>query len=644
MDGLERPSYGESGLERPSTEEDARGVLARAFGQTVVQLQALAGNPVAFTAAHPSSDQRDTVVAADFAEEPVGLAAAEIAMHLLEAALEDKPYCLDDDLRRLRQFVEKQLLPASTEVVYEAARARGIPAARLSPEYGRYLRLGQGSKQHRCRASEPDSISAVARMASTDKHLAKQILAAAGVPVPEGRLVSTAEEAWAAACAGRARGRQAARRRPGHRRVARPAYAGAGRDRISRGPRAQRRSAGRAVSPGLEHRVLVVADRVVAVSRIEPPHVIGDGVSTIAELAAKVNQDPRRGDDESDAPLRRLKLDDVGLAVLAAQGRTPASVPGAGERVLLRRNPPYLMHGGRLSDLTDHIHPSVAAHAVAAAEALQLRVAGLDVVVPDIGRPLEEQGGVVVEINVSPGLWLHIAPWADSPRPVGEAIVASMFPPGEDGRIPVVAVVGGDSDTAVNSGEPRARPAATRLADLLAAAGRRAGIAGEEAITVGPRRWTPLAGTPQERAALVMQNPTVDVAILETSPRELLDAGFGNDRCDVAVVLEREAGDFLWALRDGAVARGRVRAARRAGRGRHRAVVAGGTDHPRRRSGRSSTRSVHLAAGGRAVVADGDTIVLAQGAAPPVVLGKRPRGIADGELPALLAALAAAWR
>ena len=505
-------------------------------------------------------------------------------------------------------------------------------------------------------------------MASTDKHLAKQILAAAGVPVPEGRLVSTAEEAWAAACA------------LGVPVAVKPQDADLAigvsldlrtQEQVQTAFHAAHEHSDEVIverfAPGLEHRVLVVADRVVAVSRIEPPHVIGDGVSTIAELAAKVNRDPRRGDDESDAPLRRLKLDDAGLAVLAAQGRSPASVPGTGERVLLRRNPPYLMHGGRLSDLTDRIHPSVAAHAVAAAEALQLRVAGLDVVVHDIGRPLEEQGGVVVEINVSPGLWLHIAPWADSPRPVGEAIVASMFPPDEDGRIPVVAMVGGDSDTAVNSGEPLGEPrasarglsasgaetipgltpgarlAATHLAALLAAAGHRAGIAGEEAIVVGTRRWTPPAGTPQERAALVMQNPTVDVAILETSPRELLDSGFGNDRCDVAVVLERTLDDFAHALRHALSPTGVfVLPAEQEGAGIELSLpaaqvmlTAGRADHPR--------VAAHRAAGGRAVVADGDTIVLAQGAAPPIVLGKRPRGLAAGDLPALLAALAAAW-
>src|SRR5207248_7458813 len=134
-------------------------------------------------------------------------------------------------------------------------------------------------------------------------------------------------------------------------------------------------------------------------------------------------------------------------------------------------------------------------HAVAAARTVQLSVAGLDVVAVDISKPLEEQGGVVVEINTSPGLWLHLPPWTASPRPIGEAIVASMFPPGEDGRIPVVAIVGDATGTARK-----------HLTALLTSAGHRVGIAGEAEIMVGERRWAPQARSPQERAGVLMQN------------------------------------------------------------------------------------------------------------------------------------------
>jgi cyanophycin synthetase len=614
---------------------------ARAFAWAGLQLQNLAGTPVSFTAVRPSSQPGRFLAAVEFAEEPVGRAAVETAARLLRSAREGKALSLEEDLRRLKDLEYQCRPPASTATIYNAARARGIPVSRLIPEYRRPLRLGQGSKQHRCVASEPDTVSAVARYASTDKHLAKHLLRCAGVPVPEGRLVSSAEQAWAAASE---LGLPVAVKP-----VDQDLGTGVSLDLHSR---EQVEDAFRAASehshqilverfaPGIEHRVLVVGDRVVAVSKIDPPLVVGDGVSSIAELVEKVNRDPRRGDEGSGAPKGKLKLDDVAVAVLAGQGCTPASIPRAGERILVRRNPPYIVNGGNLVDLTDQIHPSTAAHAVAAAGALQIPVAGLDVVAADITRPLEEQGGVVVEINVSPGLWLHLAPWADSPRPVGDAIVASLFPPGSDGRIPVAAIVG---DATAAAGK--------HLAALLAVAGLRAGCAGEAEITLGNRTWPARSTSPQERAGLVLQNPTVDVALLQTGPAELLRAGFGNDHCDVAILLgpagaaaavdaDAQPGDVVAALRHALVPQGvLVLEAEAEAAGiestfqAEQFFLVAGRDSPAVRG--------HLGAGGRALVVQGDALVLARGTEPPTALGKCPGSVTEPEVPGFLAALAA---
>jgi cyanophycin synthetase len=379
------------------------------------------------------------------------------------------------------------------------------------------------------------------------------------------------------------------------------------------------------------------------VARIEPPHVTGDGLSSVAELVDRVNQDPRRGDEGSGAPLYKLKIDDLAREVLAGQGWAPGSVPPAGKRILLRRNPPYIKNGGNLIDLTDCIHPSTAAHAVAAAQAVQLPVAGLDVVAADISKPLEDQGGVVVEINTSPGLWLHLAPWADSPRPVGQAIVDALFPPGHDGRIPVVALVGD------------ATGAATRhLTALLTQAGLRVGSADPAEITVGQRRWAPQTRAPQERAGLLFQNPAVDVALLKTTPGELVRAGFASDRCDVAVLLDTRApededsddvgpgfGEFLQALRHALAPEAvLVSAAGAASSGTalglppaRTCLVAGPADLGRLRD--------HQAAGGRALLVQTDGTALVQEAEVIASLGKFPRSMPEREIPELLAALAA---
>jgi cyanophycin synthetase len=333
---------------------------------------------------------------------------------------------------------------------------------------------------------------------------------------------------------------------------------------------------------------------------------------------AKVNQDQRRGDEGSGAPLSKLKIDDVAHAVLAAQGYTLASVPPAGQRVLVRRNPPYFKNGGNLVDLTDLIHSSTAAHAIAAAQALQLRVAGLDVVALDIGKPLEEQGGVIVEINAGPGLWLHLAPWADSPRPVGEDIVAAMFPTGSDGRIPVAAIIGDGTGNAKK-----------HLKALLTRASLRVGVASDQHITVGERQWAPQVKTPQERAALLMQNPTVDVALLETSLRELLRAGFGNDRCDVAIVLDTQAAEEATAEVTDPEPDEFMQAVR------HTLGEKGVLVRP---AERETTR---IEAGGRTLLVREGTVFLTHTTEAPQPLGPHPAQVSARELPGLLAALAA---
>ena len=82
-----------------------------------------------------------------------------------------------------------------------------------------------------------------------------------------------------------------------------------------------------------------------------------------------------------------------------------------------------------------------------AARAVGLDIAGVDVVAVDIGRPLEEQGGAVVEVNAGPGLRMHLEPSAGKPRPVGEAIVDLLFPEGQTAASRVAAVTGVNGKT-----------------------------------------------------------------------------------------------------------------------------------------------------------------------------------------------------
>ena len=197
-------------------------------------------------------------------------------------------------------------------------------------------------------------------------------------------------------------------------------------------------------APGAEHRLLVVDGRVIAASRGEPAVIVGDGARNVAQLIdEQLNSDPRRGEDCSSL-LYTIELDAVTTLALEQQGYRADSVPLHGTRILVKRN------GNVDTDVTELIHPEVAARAIEAARVVGLDIAGLDIVAEDIGRPLEDQGGAIVEVNAGPGLQMHVQPADGKPRPVGEAIINTMFPSGETGRIPLVAVTGttGNSETA----------------------------------------------------------------------------------------------------------------------------------------------------------------------------------------------------
>jgi len=289
--------------------------------------------------------------------------------------------------------------------------------------------------------------------------------------------------------------------------------------------------------PGDDFRVLVIGDRVVAASRREPAHVIGNGRSTVTELITETNKDPRRSDGHSTS-LSWIKLDAVARVILAEQGFNPESVPPAGVQVLIRRNG-NLSTGGTATDVTDEVHPDVAAKAVEAARVIGLDIAGIDVVAVDIGRPMSEQGAAVVEVNAGPGLRMHLDPSEGKPRPVGEAIVDLMFKPGEDGRIPIVAVTGGDGKLT----------SSRLLAHLLRGAGKRVGLACADGLSVEGRRIETRDYVGSQSVRSLLLHSVVEVAVLETSPTGILREGLGFDHCTVAVVTNIGAEELACATR-----------------------------------------------------------------------------------------------
>ena len=506
--------------------------MAKLVAQTMIELQQQAGCTVKFARVAETKNPGYCKIAVQYCEEPVGRMALQAAVELVQSAIEGTSFDVNSRIGTIRSLDQQIRLGPSTGSIVRAALARGIPARRLNDRS--LVQLGYGCKQHRILAAETDRTSAVAESIVQDKELTKQLLDAVGVPVPKGRPVSSAEDAWAAA------------QEIGVPVVIKPQDGNQGRGvACNLNTREQVFAAYASAAEegdeiicekfahGADYRLLVIGYKLVAASRREPPQVIGDGRHTITQLVEEANKDPRRGEDHATS-LSKLRLDEIAKGVLTEQGLTIDSIPAAGQLVLIRRNA-NLSTGGSATDVTDLVHPEVAARVIDGVRMVGLDIAGVDVVCQDISRPLEQQGGIIVEINAAPGLRMHLEPSAGKGRPVGEAIVDTMFGEDNNGRIPIVAMTGTNGKTTT-----------TRLiSHILRCTGKRVGMTCTDGVYLNDRRIDTGDCSGPKSARTVLANPAVEAAVLETARGGILREGLGFDRCDTAVVTNIAEGDHL---------------------------------------------------------------------------------------------------
>ncbi len=505
--------------------------LAHVLESAALSLQAQAGCPVTFSRTATTPEHGVFQVIVEYSEEAVGRQAFEDAQALISAAQNGGDFDCDAVVAQLRELDEDERLGPSTGAIVEAAAARGIPWRRLTQ--GSLVQFGWGSRQRRIQAAEVDSTSAVAESIAQDKDLTKRLLHAAGVPVPMGRPAATPDEAWAVAL------------EVGLPVVAKPQDGNQGKGvTVNITERAQLDEAFRVAAeygevmverflPGHDFRLLVVGNQLAAAARREPPQVLGDDIHTVRELVDLVNLDPRRGEGHA-TPLTKIRLDDIAISRLAALGMTPDSIPPKGQRVILRNNA-NLSTGGSATDVTDDVHPDVAARAVAAAQMVGLHICGVDLVCESVLHPIEDQAGGIVEVNAAPGLRMHLAPSYGKPRAIGQAMVDLVFPPGNDGRIPVVAVTGTNGKTTT----------ARLIAHLFSAQGLRVGMTNTDGVYETGRQIDSGECSGPKSARHVLLHPEVDAAVFETARGGILREGLGFDRCQVAVVTNIGEGDHL---------------------------------------------------------------------------------------------------
>jgi cyanophycin synthetase len=501
-----------------------------------VELSGLAGRPVHFgrTIWAGADGRYDVVTACPRDEPPESAVPAELlncAIQIVKDLLAKRQTQLSADLRRIAQTVEQERLGVSTAAIAAAARRRGIPVRRIGGLS--LLRLGYGCHRRLVSAALTDQASAVGVDIASDKVLVKRLLAVAGIPVPDGIVVASAQEAASALATLGApvvikprRGNQGAQATVGVRapRQAAEAYQ-------------QASTADAAVIveklvPGTDYRVLVVGGRVVAAAELRPASVTGDGSRSIGQLVAKANADPRRGEGHA-RELSRITLDEVAVGHLAAQALDRRSVPASGEVVTLRQNA-SVRTGGTSRDVTDRVHDDVAELCRRAAAAVGLDVCGIYIRLLDIsapqappaGRPAAACAGAVIELNARPSLRVHLAPTEGAGRDVAGAIIDRLYPPGAPSRVPVIAVTGTTGTTAT----------VRMIGRILRQAGLRVGMSTDDGVSSGGRlACAPDAAGPRS-AELVLDDISIEAAVLETAPGIVIRRGLGYDKADVAVI------------------------------------------------------------------------------------------------------------
>ncbi len=584
---------------------------AHIMEHVTLELLSLAGVPGGFGRARDGGRRSVYKVIVHNLHDDVTRLALETGRDLIMAAIEDQPFDVAAAVEALKDLAEDRLLGPSTGSIVNAAMERKIPTMRLAEN--NLVQLGYGSKQRRIWTAETDQTSAIAETISRDKDLTKSLLKACGVPVPEGCVVETADDAWEAA------------QDIGLPVVVKPSDGNHGRGVFTNMLTEQEVRTAFAVAvdegssviverfiPGNEHRLLVVGGKMVAAARGDFAFVKGDGQSTIEQLIeTQINSSPSRGPAEENT-LNFVRIDSAVRLELERQGFNAQSVPDAGRDVLIQRN------GNVSIDATDDVHPDVAETVALAARVVGLDVAGIDLVCEDISKPLSGQRGAIVEVNAGPGLLMHLRPSAGTPRPVGNAIVDYLFPPGEDFNLPIIGIAGSRGKTLV----------AQLIASLLQLTSLNVGLACSKGMYFNQRQLDDRHCANWESGHRLMLNRQVDVAIIENDNRVILNEGLPYERCTIGVVTNLDPTDTVpeCAINDGEdiyrVMRSQIDVVLPSGVGVLNADDTEVADMARlcdgeviffSRFGTAECLKDHLAKGGRAVFTRDNQIVLAHG-------------------------------
>jgi cyanophycin synthetase len=488
-----------------------------------LEMQTLAGMNTGFGRTRSTGKHGVYNVVFDYMEEKAGIYAAKAAVRVAEALIAGTDYDLSEDIQQLREIREDERLGPSTGCIVDEAVARGIPYIRLNRHS--LVQLGYGVNQKRIRATIASTTGSIAVDIACDKEETKNLLEAAEIPVPKGRIVYGEE------------GLKEAVDRIGYPIVTKPVDGNHGKgattnirnweDAVRGLEAAKKYSRGVIVEKfitGQDHRVLVINYKFVAAAIRKPAAVTGDGKSSIQQLIDETNKDPRRGYGH-EKTLTSIKVDDFTLDILNKKGLTLESVLPKGEELFLKPTA-NLSTGGTATDVTDMVHPDNIFMCERIARIIGLDICGIDIMAETLSEPVAQTGGAILEVNAAPGFRMHIDPAEGLPRNVAEPVIDMLYPPGSTARIPIIAVTGTNGKTTT-----------TRLmAHIMKTVGHKVGFTTTDGVYIQNQLMMRGDCTGPVSAEFVLKDPTVDFAVLECARGGILRAGLGFHNCDIAIV------------------------------------------------------------------------------------------------------------
>lgn len=488
-----------------------------------LELQTLAGMECGFGRTRGTGNHAEYFVVFDYMEEDAGVYAARAAVRVAQALVDGDDYDLDPDIQKLREIREDTRLGPSTGSIVDEAVKRGIPYIRLNKQS--LVQLGYGVHQKRIRATIASTTSTIAVDIAGDKEETKTLLNAAQIPVPNGTTIRDEEDL------------QYAIKKFGYPLVIKPIDGNHGKgnttnittwEQATKALEAAQKY-GRTVIvekfiTGFDFRVLVVNYKFICAALRTPASVIGDGKKNIQQLIDETNKDPRRGYGHEKV-LTQITIDQFTQKMLDEKGYTLETIPKKDELVLLKPTA-NLSTGGTSTDVTDEVHPVNIFMAERIARIIGLDICGIDIMAPDLKKPITENGGAVLEVNAAPGFRMHVEPAFGLPRNAAEPVIDMLFPKGSTGRIPIIAITGTNGKTTT-----------TRLtAHLCKTAGKKVGYTTSDGVYIQNQLMMKGDCTGPVSATFVLSDPTVDFAVLECARGGLLKSGLAFDKCDVAIV------------------------------------------------------------------------------------------------------------